>query len=83
MDRETSLKLTDAEISAAFRDPQWCDRFPPVLTIEQAGDLLQMPVATLRDWRSRGLLKSCCRRTGKRVRFYRDRLLKVVFNDGL
>lgn len=83
MDGERSLKLSDAEISASFADPLWGGRFPPVLTIDQAAELLQLPKATLYDWRSRGLLGKCSRKVGKYVRFYRDRLVKNIFNEGL
>lgn len=80
---DESLKLTEKEISSAFADPLWAQRFPPVLSIEQAAELLQLPKATLYDWRSRGRLGTCSRKVGKRVRFFRDRLLRLVFNDGL
>lgn len=80
---DANLKLNDREIAAAFADAHWAERFPPVLSLEQAAEMLQMPVGTLRDWRSRGLLGSCSRKIGKRVRIFRDRLLKQVFNIGL
>ena len=83
MDGEHSLGLTDREIAACFSEPAWAERFPPVLSIERAAALLDVPVGTLRDWRSRGLLRGCCRRAGKRVLFFRDRLLKLIFNEGL
>jgi len=79
---DSSLKLTDKEIAATFADPIWAARFPPILDIHQAASLLNLPVGTLRDWRSRGLLNGCCRKLGKHLRFYRDRLLKHVFNGG-
>ena len=82
MDGEQSLGLTDREIAAWFLDPLWAQRFPPILTLEEAADLLREPQGTVRDWRSRGLLKSCCRRVGRKVRFVRDRLIKRVFNEG-
>jgi excisionase family DNA binding protein len=78
-----SLKLTAQEVAALFTDPVCCSRFPPLLTIDQAAELLQIPVATLYDWRSRGLLGNCSRRLGKHVRFYRDRLIHLVFNEGI
>jgi hypothetical protein len=83
MDGDRSLELTDAEIAAAFTEPDVARRYPPIMTIEQAADLLQYSVETLRNWRSRRLLGGCSRRVGKRVRFFRDRLLKHIFNDGL
>ena len=78
-----SLKLTDKEIASSFAAPVWTERFPPVLSIDQAADLLQVPKQTIYQWRSRGLLGSCSRRVGKRVCFYQDRLLKKVFNEGI
>ena len=83
MDGDRSLKLSDQEIASTFADPLWAERFPPVMTIEQTADLLQVPKATIYDWRSRGLLGPCSRRVGKYVRFYRDRLIQLVFNQGL
>lgn len=83
MDGDGSLKLTDKEIASAFADPLYGQRFPPVLSIEQVADLLQIPVQTVYQWRSRGLLGTCCRKIGKHLRFYRDRLIKKAFNEGL
>ncbi len=83
MDGDKNLKLTDKEITSAFADPVYAERFPPVLSVKQAAELLQVPVGTIYQWRSRGLLKSTCRKVGKHLRFYRDRLLKLVFNKGL
>jgi hypothetical protein len=83
MSVEESLKLSDKEIAAMFASPAWAERYPPILTVEQASELLQIPVETLRDWRSRGLLGFCCRRVGKRLRFVRSRLIQLAFNEGL
>jgi hypothetical protein len=83
MDGDASLKLTDKEISSAFADPAQASRFPPVMTLDQAAELLQVPVQTLYQWRSRDLLGKCSRRVGKRVLVFRDRLLQQVFNEGL
>jgi excisionase family DNA binding protein len=82
-DKEGSLSLTAREVASAFEDPTWSARFPPVLTVDQAAELLQVPKQTIYDWRSRGLLQNCCRRVGKHLRFVRDRLLFLVFNQGL
>ena len=78
-----NLKLSEQEIKSAFTEGPWAERFPPVLTIDQASELIQVPKSTLYDWRSRGLLGRCSRRVGKRVLFVRDRLLQQIFNEGL
>ena len=84
MDRDSdNLKLSAKELAAAFSDPTWSERFPPVLTVDQAAALLQVPKQTVYDWRSRELLAGSCRKTGKHLRFWRDRLLLKVFNEGL
>lgn len=81
--KDEGLNLTDKEVAQSFADPVWAAKFPPVISAEQAAELLQMPLATIYDWRSRGLLNGCCRKVGKHLRFWRDRLLKLVFNDGI
>jgi excisionase family DNA binding protein len=83
MDGDVNLRLTDKEIASAFADPSIAACFPPVLTIQQAAELLQVPAQTIYQWRSRGLLGSCCRKIGKHLRFFRDRLIKKAFNEGL
>jgi excisionase family DNA binding protein len=79
---DESLRLTPREIAAAFDKTQGATT-PAVLTIDEAADLLRIPKATLYDWRSRGLLAGCSRRVGKHVRFFRDRLIDRVFNQGI
>ena len=80
---QSGMRLSDAELAHAFSDPTWSQRFPPVLTVDQAAELLTVPKATIYDWSSRGLLQDCARRVGKYLRFFRDRLLKQIFNKGL
>lgn len=80
---DAGLKLTDKEIALTFGVPLWAERYPPVLSHEQAANLLQVPPETLRDWRRRGLLAGCCRKIGRHVRYYRDRIIKHLFNDDL
>lgn len=78
-----SLDLSPAEIAAAFSDPVDAERFPPILTPQQAAELLQVPLDTIYQWRSRGLLDRCSRKVGKHVRFVRNRLIALLFNEGL
>ena len=83
MSNDDSLRLSPKQIVSAFADPCWAQRFPPVMTVEQAADLLQVPKATVYEWRSRGWLRKCSRKCGKYVRFWRDALIDLVFNQGL
>lgn len=76
------LRLSDAEIRAAF-DSDWGTVFPPVLSVKQAAELAQVPVATIYDWRSRGRLAGCSRRAGRHVRIHRDRFLEFIFSGSI
>jgi len=80
---DTSLKLTAKEVQIAFSDANWAAKFPPVLSLKQAAELMQVPLQTLYSWRSRGLLKGCSRKLGKYVRVFRDRFILQLFNEGL
>lgn len=77
------LALSPKEVASAFADVNWAHRFPPVLSVDQAAELLSVPKGTVYLWSSRGLLRGCGRRVGKHLRFFRDRLLHKVFNEGL
>ena len=83
MDGDLNLKLTDKEIAATFADTATAEKYPPVMTIEQAAGLLQVPIETIYQWRSQRRLGTCCRKVGKHLRFYRDRLVKKAFNEGI
>ncbi len=73
--------FTAAELAAAFSDPEWSRRFPPVLNVDQAADLVQVSRGTIYDWSSRGLLRGCSRKIGKHLRISRDRFLQQAFNN--
>jgi hypothetical protein len=77
------LHLSSAEIARAFSDPATAAKFPPVLSLELAGELLIVPLGTMRDWRSRGRLAGCSRCVGNNLRIWRDRLLTQFFDGKL
>lgn len=83
MSLREGIKLSAAEVRAAFEASNWSTAYPPILSVEQAARLLQVPKATIYDWSSRGLLRGCGRRMGKHLRFFRDRLIARIFNEGL
>ena len=80
--RDNGLGLTATEVASPFWDAELARRYPPIMTAQQAAELLQVPLSTIYDWSSRGLLKTCARRLGKRLRFHRDRLVLTAFNKG-
>ncbi len=75
-----SLRLSAQEIRDPFRQSDWERRFPPILTAQQAADLLQIPLATVYQNSSRGLYAKCARKVEKYLRFVRDRLIDTTFN---
>jgi excisionase family DNA binding protein len=62
-------KLTQSELDPALRN------VPPVLTPEEAADLLRIKVSTLYRHVSEGRYGSAVKR-GKPLRFWRDRLVQ-------
>jgi len=82
-ERSSGIELGDVEVARAFADPHWAERFPPALSVDQAAELAGVPKATVYDWSSRGLLDDCAARVGKRLRIFRDRFLKHIFNGGI
>jgi excisionase family DNA binding protein len=68
-------QLSSDEIAASIDT----DRFPVILTPDQAADLLQIAKTTLYRKVSEGAFK-CAVRRGKPLRFWRDRLIQEFFN---
>ncbi|MDB5308564.1 MAG: DNA-binding protein [Gemmataceae bacterium] len=81
--KDGGCDLTAKEVSALFSDPAWAATFPPILSVDQAATLAQVPKQTVYAWSSRGLLKGCSRRAGKHLRILRDKYLLKLFNEGL
>lgn len=73
--------LTAAEVAARFADPHWAARFPPLLTVDQVADLLQVPRQTVYAWSSQGRLAGCAWRAGKYLRVDRTRLVQL-YSEG-
>ena len=73
------VKLSADELTTNFSSGPWAEKYPPILTISQAADMLQVPIGTLRFWRTTGRLNGCSRRYGRVLRFYRDRLIRWFF----
>ncbi len=75
--------LTAKEVVAMFTDPAEAAKFPPVLTVEEAAQLVRVPTQTVYGWSSQGLLKGCSRKVGRHLRILRDKFVLKVFNEGL
>ena len=53
--------------------------YPPVLTSQQAADLLQVSLVTLYRWFKGGQLATCSAQRGRQIRILRDKLLSWFF----
>lgn len=76
---DPGIKLTKKEINAAFGD-EADGGFPAILTMQQVSAMLQVPMSTLKQWKTEGRFDGCYRRVGKRVRWFRDRVIEKYFN---
>ncbi|NQV25781.1 MAG: helix-turn-helix domain-containing protein [Rhodopirellula sp.] len=54
--RRNALKLSRQEVSDAFAAGDWANRFPPLLTVDDAAELLRVPKSTIYQWHSSGRL---------------------------
>jgi excisionase family DNA binding protein len=80
--KKTKL-LDDHEITAMFADAGMAERFPPILTADQAAALAQVPKETLYAWSSQGRLDGCKARAGRHLRIHRDKFVWLIFNEGI
>lgn len=71
--------LADEEIGRSF-EGNWGKTYPPVLSIAQASELLQISRSTIYEWIAKGRLDGCFRRRGKHIRLWRDKLIDIIFN---
>jgi excisionase family DNA binding protein len=69
--------VTSPEVTKLFDNSE---KWPPILTVDQASALLGVPKSTLYEWHRFGRLNGCCRRRGNHLRFLRDRLIQAFFN---
>ena len=77
MARKPPLKLTDREICEMFADPEWSKKFPPLLDADEAATLAHVPLATIYDWSSRGLLDNCAHKR-HRLQIVRNRFIRFL-----
>jgi hypothetical protein len=81
MGRNPSIQLEVSELKEMFADPVWISKFPPLLSVDAAADLANVPKGTIYDWSSRGLLASCANKRGKRLLILRDRFVQFLFGS--
>lgn len=76
----SSIALKPSEVHAALDSEALRDRYPPVCQKPQIAALLGISIKTLDEWMAHGRLDGTYRRRGKRVFFWRDRVVEIIFN---
>jgi excisionase family DNA binding protein len=72
-------KLSKPEIQQAFADGPGT-QFPPILTVAQLADLVQISPKTIYEWIAKGRLDGAFRKRGKHLLVWRDRAIDILFN---
>jgi len=70
-------KLSGEEISQACT----AAKIPIILSPQQLGELLGKSTKTIYEWIAHGYLRGTYRKRGKHIFFWRDRVLRRIFND--
>ena len=65
--------MTDDDIEMYLKE--YRQKYPPLISVEQASDIANVPVKTIYHWSSTGQLDLCKTRKGKRLRISRDCLV--------
>ena len=69
--------MSGNDTEASIRE--YSQKYPPLILINQAAEIAQVPVGTIYDWSSRGLLDGFKTKRGRRVRLNRDAFLRFLF----
>jgi hypothetical protein len=59
---------------------EYAESYPPLITVEQAARIADVPVKTIYFWSSLGKLDGCKHRQGKRLRLSRDCFVSFLLN---
>ena len=81
MGRTSSIEIGKNEFREMFAHATWANKFPPLLSVDAAAELANVPKGTIYDWSSRGLLDACANRRGKRLLILRDRFVQYLLGE--
>lgn len=66
--------MVDKDVDAILHECR--GQYPTILTIKQAAEIAQVPLNTIYEWSSRGLLNAFKSKRGRHVRLGRDAFLR-------
>lgn len=58
-------------------------RYPPILRLDQAAEILQVEISTMYGYSSEGKLKPCVNKVGRHLRLDRDCLVRLYLSGKL
>lgn len=53
------------------------ESLPPILTLEEVAAYFDRKPNTIYEWKAKGLLDNACRKRGKHLFFWRDKVIKL------
>jgi hypothetical protein len=75
---QIEARLSGQQVNSMFTGLE--EKYPPILTYEQAADLVQVALPTLKGWFSQGRFANCVKR-GKPGRIARDLFVQQFLRD--
>lgn len=72
-------KLSKVEIQQSLAEGSGTS-LPPILTVDQLAQLLQVSPKTVYQWKAQGRLDGAFRKRGKHILVWRDRVIDLLFN---
>ncbi len=72
--------MNDENIKKLLDD--YARRYPPLLSVQQAMEIADVPAGTIYTWSSLGQISECKSRVGKRLRIGRDCLVWFLLSGG-
>ena len=75
-------KLSQRELDASFGGENMSKTYPPMMTVEQLGRMLNLRRSTVYSLIAKGGLNFAKVRPGRGTRFWRDDVIKWIFSCG-
>ena len=74
-----SRQISKDEIRQAFAEGPGA-QFPPILSVAQLAELLQISAKTVYEWIAKGRLDGAFRKRGRHHLIWRDRAIDILLN---
>ncbi len=75
------INLKPAEIARAFEADNVRFDHPVIMSPRQVARMLGLSIATIYQWTAEERFKGACRRGGKHMFYWRDRVIERLFNS--